>query len=75
MLALMATAVSASPSVFPASAFAQTLDDQVKAANQAIIARQINKAISPQTATLSSVNVQSVAASPTCRHTVAAMTM
>jgi ketosteroid isomerase-like protein len=38
MLALMAIAVSTSPSVFPASALAQTLDDQVKAANQAIIA-------------------------------------
>jgi ketosteroid isomerase-like protein len=37
-LALMAIAVSALPSVFPASALAQTLDDQVKAANQAIIA-------------------------------------
>ena len=38
MLALMAIAVSALPSAFPASALAQTLDDQVKAANQAIIA-------------------------------------
>ena len=37
-LALMAIAVSALPSVFPASAVAQTLDDQVKTANQAIIA-------------------------------------
>jgi ketosteroid isomerase-like protein len=38
MLALMAIAVSALPSAFPATALAQTLDDQVKAANQAIIA-------------------------------------
>jgi ketosteroid isomerase-like protein len=38
MLALMAIAVSISASLLPASALAQTLDDQVKAANQAIIA-------------------------------------
>ena len=38
MLALMAIAAAALPSAFPASALAQTLDDQVKAANQAIIA-------------------------------------
>ena len=34
----MAIAVSVLPAVFDASARAQTLDDQVKAANQAIIA-------------------------------------
>ena len=38
MFALVGIAVSALPSVFPASALAQTVDEQVKAANQAIIA-------------------------------------
>jgi ketosteroid isomerase-like protein len=37
-LVLTTIAVSALPTAFPASALAQTLDDQVKAANQAIIA-------------------------------------
>ena len=38
MLALMAIAVSVSASLLPASGLAQTADDHVKAANQAIIA-------------------------------------